>query len=914
MTSARSSRRALAIALAIAALTSTMTTAAQSRGPHAATVPRSLVTALERLHADTSRQRVRLGREATRLVRAAGRARRAASRGRPCRASAALSRLVERSKRLKAAPASALAARGRRLQRRLFLVPAARRTSCGLPKPRVEVRQGVEPARADLPAMGGARRRLARLEDARGHGADFVADELLVSAASARRMRVFLSRWDGRVLRTIDTGGGRDRAVQLVRIDPSSARTPGLVRDLRALDPLSRGRHRVSSAAGLRLLAAAADEAAGGLRIGINWVNEPDQFLDHMATEGPSGPGMAPGDPGFLNYGPNPFAWWYMRRATPGLGAAEGWRVLEIAARGATLKRVKIAVIDEGFRTNPDLSSGSTGVTNVGGVLGCSGGSACPWHGTSVAAAAAAVADNQRGVAGAAGPIGDVVMITHDGTAAGDIGAIYQAIQAGARVINMSFGADAPAIAGDWSFGAFEDATQAADAKGVLVVASAGNAGLDVDAEDCFAACWEERWHAPCENAGVLCVGGVRPPIDAAHPSSNYGYESCGSPFCQVEIFGPWEVYAPSSASGAGTARVGGTSLSAPYVAGVAALVWSANPALSDDQVYGILLGTAHPTIWAKVPRVVSAYDAVKAALGGQDLAPLVRITAPANGSTFGYGGLNVVSLSAEAGDAEDFTCCSVHWSSNADGALGSGASHEELFSNPGMRVIRAVVRDSAGHEDADSVVVNVVNSPPAVAIAKPLAGATLARGTKYRFEGTSNDAQTLGPLPCPALKWTLLDIDVRPAKVEATHSGCQPLATLDKLGDKRLTVTATDADGATASAELEFSVVQPPPNTPPLVWIEEPANGSTFASTDTVTLKGDATDPDGGPVALSWTVTPLNKPPIAIGTGSQLQWRPFADSGVRCRPATLRLDATDDDGTSSDEVSIDVFDSGCIT
>src|SRR5438034_4763118 len=87
-----------------------------------------------------------------------------------------------------------------------------------------------------------------------------------------------------------------------------------------------------------------------------------------------------------------------------------------------------------------------------------------------------------------------------------------------------------------------------------------------------------------------------------------------------------------------------GTSFSAPIVAGAAALVISANPALSAAQVQDILKQNADD-LGAKGWDTsygsgrLNVYKAVRAALGssGTDTtAPVVTISSPANGTTVG--------------------------------------------------------------------------------------------------------------------------------------------------------------------------------------------------------------------------------------------------------------------------------------
>ena len=97
----------------------------------------------------------------------------------------------------------------------------------------------------------------------------------------------------------------------------------------------------------------------------------------------------------------------------------------------------------------------------------------------------------------------------------------------------------------------------------------------------------------------------------------------------------------------------GGTSLSAPIVAGVAALVISVNPSLTGAQVQDILRKSADDLGapgwdpgygWGRV----NAYKAVLAATGGStpdSTPPAAQITSPSPGST--VGGTVTIEVSA---------------------------------------------------------------------------------------------------------------------------------------------------------------------------------------------------------------------------------------------------------------------------
>ena len=151
----------------------------------------------------------------------------------------------------------------------------------------------------------------------------------------------------------------------------------------------------------------------------------------------------------------------------------------------------------------------------------CTGGSDCLWHGTEVASAAAGVIDNGLGAFGSGGQVAEVMMFHNDGALFSALGAVYDAADAGAEIINISSGYELDATVSFFNI-PYEDATQTALERGALVVASAGNDGRDVDAEDCFVVCWEQEWIAPARTTRSS-VSAASPPMAAATQSSTTG-------------------------------------------------------------------------------------------------------------------------------------------------------------------------------------------------------------------------------------------------------------------------------------------------------------------------------------------------------------------------------------------------------
>src|SRR5690606_9955707 len=114
-------------------------------------------------------------------------------------------------------------------------------------------------------------------------------------------------------------------------------------------------------------------------------------------------------------------------------------------------------------------------------------------------------------------------------------------------------------------------------------------------------------------------VGGMRANSTMRAGDSNYGAD-------QVDIFAPFTLWlGPDPSAPDNTARaLNGTSCSSPFTAGVAALIWAANPSLSADQVEHALLTTAHVNSDSQVRRHVNAFAAVKSVLG--NVPPVVTL------------------------------------------------------------------------------------------------------------------------------------------------------------------------------------------------------------------------------------------------------------------------------------------------
>ena len=203
-------------------------------------------------------------------------------------------------------------------------------------------------------------------------------------------------------------------------------------------------------------------------------------------------------------------------------------------------------------------------------------------HGTHVAGIALASRNNGKGINGVAHNVKLMAVRTvPDGDEYDkDVAlAIRYAVDNGAKVINMSFGKYYSPNA-EWVY----EAIKYAASKDVLLVHAAGNDGKDIDKSDNFPTDAPNKVDEITDN--MITVGAITRYYDEylIASFSNYGKKN-------VDIFAPGlEIYStvPQNAY----QQLQGTSMAAPEVTGVAALIRSYYPQLSASQVKHILMNS----------------------------------------------------------------------------------------------------------------------------------------------------------------------------------------------------------------------------------------------------------------------------------------------------------------------------------
>lgn len=242
-------------------------------------------------------------------------------------------------------------------------------------------------------------------------------------------------------------------------------------------------------------------------------------------------------------------------------------------------------------------------------------------HGTHVAGIVLASRNNGKGMNGVTN---NVKLITARAVPDGDeydkdvALAIRYMADMGAKVVNMSFGKSYSPNA-DWVY----EAIKYAESKDVLLVHAAGNDGKDIDKSDNFPTDTPDKLKEIVGN--YITVGASTRSFDEKLVASfsNYGKR-------MVDIFAPGlEIY--STVPNNEYESLQGTSMAAPQVAGVAALIRSYYPELTAKQVKQIIMNSGTKvnlevilpkSEGKKVPfgelsvsgRVLNAHNAVKMA------------------------------------------------------------------------------------------------------------------------------------------------------------------------------------------------------------------------------------------------------------------------------------------------------------
>jgi subtilisin family serine protease len=258
-------------------------------------------------------------------------------------------------------------------------------------------------------------------------------------------------------------------------------------------------------------------------------------------------------------------------------------------------RSVRVALIDSGVdATHPDLRANVVEQVDMSGGVPLQRGRAVDndtcgiGHGTMVAGIVGALGNDGQAGVGVLWKVGIVDLAVSSRTTPGSCGgasdsailaALHYAIynrDGAVDVVNLSVGGRQA-----YCPEAYERAIAEARTRGVLVVAAAGNSGVG-------------SAQVPASCPGIVSVGavgrdGLRAPYSAANP-----WVDLVAPGGSDAADGQGLIL--TTRRGGGWSTTQGTSFAAPFVTGVAALLRSARPALTPDELESILERSAdHP-------------------------------------------------------------------------------------------------------------------------------------------------------------------------------------------------------------------------------------------------------------------------------------------------------------------------------
>jgi hypothetical protein len=268
-------------------------------------------------------------------------------------------------------------------------------------------------------------------------------------------------------------------------------------------------------------------------------------------------------------------------------------------------------------------------------------------------------------------------------------------------------------------------------------------------------------------------------------------------------------------------------------------------------------------------------------------------------GSSFDFQG--------SASDAEDGVLTgSITWSSDEDGALGSGGTlPAPVNMSRGEHVITASVVDPQGASGSASITITI-DGPPTVVINTPSDGATIASGASVTFSATGSDDEDNN------VNTSLVWYDITTEEQIGEGNNVNKTELVD--GFHEVTATVTDSTGQTAVATVTFTMTSGG-NTPPTVNIIAPPDNWTYPQYPAITFSANAYDGEtpGLNGSIEWTSS-LESGILATGStfssatltiGTHIMTASVTDGGGLSATDSITITITADEPAQPDFVSV---------